>query len=284
MALVNGTAGAHLSLAPFFNVAAFSPSVVFAGLSLAVLGFLGFDAISTLAEETKAGTRAVGRATFIALAVAALLGIIQTYLASLFVLERTSFPPGEPTFAAFYDIANIIGGPWLKFLITVPSPFIAGMPGALAVQVATARLLFGMARDGQLPRALAHVNPRHKVPDRAVILVAAITLVLALLLVSQVDLLASMVNFGALTGFLMLHLSVMVQFMWRQKSKDWLRHLLAPLIGFLIIAYVLLNMASLAKLAGIAWLTVGIAGSALSSPAAQLSFQPRRSDDRHRSC
>jgi amino acid transporter len=54
-ALVQGTAGAHLSITPLFNAAAISPSVIFGALSL------GFDAISTLAEETKGGTTAVGK-------------------------------------------------------------------------------------------------------------------------------------------------------------------------------------------------------------------------------
>jgi len=67
-----------------------------------------------------------------------------------------------------------------------------------------------------------------------------------------------MVNFGALSGFLMLHLSVIVHFMWYQKSRDWLWHLLVPLIGFVIIAYVMFNMALAAKVAGIGWLVVGV--------------------------
>jgi amino acid transporter len=233
-------------------------NVAFAGVSIAVVNFLGFDAISTLAEEAKDHSRAVGRATLISLGVAAFLFVVQTYVASLFVLGRTAFPAGDATFGAFYDIANTIGGAWLKFLVTVPAVVFAGLPCALAAQVATARLLYGMARDAKLPRALAYVHPERKVPDRAVLLVAAVTLGLGLLLVNSFDLLTAVVNFGALTGFLMLHASVVAHFMWRQRSKDWLRHLLAPLTGFAVIAFVLVNMEPPAKIAGLAWLSVGI--------------------------
>ncbi len=115
-----------------------------------------------------------------------------------------------------------------------------------------------MARDGKLPRPLARVHPKRKVPDRAILFVAAINLVVGVVLADQLGLLVSMINFGALTGFLMLHLSVIVHFMWRQRSTQWIKHLLVPLIGFVIIAYVLLNMALPAKIAGIVWLFVGI--------------------------
>jgi amino acid transporter len=258
VALGRGTAGAHLSIEPFFEAQRISFPVVFAGLSLALVSFLGFDAISTLAEEAKDGSRAIGRATLISLSAAAFLFVVQTYVASLFVLGRTAFPAGDATFDAFYDIANTIGGAWLKFLVTVPAVVFAGIPAAVAAQVATARLLYGMARDGKLPRALAYVHPRRRVPDRSVLLVAAVTLALGLLLANSLDLLTAVVNFGALTGFLMLQASVVAHFMWRQKSKNWLHHLVVPLIGFAIIAYVLVNMAAPAKITGLVWLSVGI--------------------------
>ena len=218
-ALFYHVGGAHLSLAPFYNPAALTPSLIFGALSLAVLSFLGFDAISTLSEETKGGPNAVSRATMLSLCISAALFVAQTYLASLFVPGRTSFAPGDETDTAFYDIATMIGGYWLKFLLAVPAVLFAGIAGALTAQAATARLLYGMARDGQLPRLLAHVHPVRRVPDRAIFLIAAITLVLGLWLVNQLELLTSMVNFGALSGFLALHLSVMIHFMACRLSR-----------------------------------------------------------------
>ena len=54
--------------------------------------------------------------------------------------------------------------------------------------------------------------PGGKTPDRAILLTAAITVIVGIAMVDQLELLTSMVNFGALTGFLALHLSVMVYF------------------------------------------------------------------------
>ena len=257
-ALTRHVGGAQFSFVPLYNPKLLTPGLVFSALSLAVLSFLGFDAISTLSEETRGGPSAIARATIGTLCLVALLFMAQTWLAALFVPGRTQFPPGEATNAAFYDIAAMIGGYPLKFLIAVPYILLSSLANALAAQTATARLIFSMARDGKLPRALAHVHPVRKVPERAVFLVAAVTLVLGIWLVGELELLASMVSFGAMLSFLLLHASVVAHFMVRRKSRNWMRHLLAPSLGFVIIAYVLWNAEIPAKIAGGSWMTAGL--------------------------
>ncbi|HEY6579133.1 MAG TPA: APC family permease [Rhizomicrobium sp.] len=258
LGVVHHLAGAHASLAPFWRPGAVSPALIFGALSLAVLSFIGFDAVSTLSEESRDGAKAIACATMLSLCLAAALFIAQTWLASLFVLGRTAFPPGEPTNTAFYDIAALIGGYPFKFLLAVPCIFLSGIAGAVTAQAAAARLLFGMARDGELPRWLAHVDPGRKAPERAVFLIAGLTLVLGVLLVDQLALLTSMVSFGAIVGFLLLHISVVAHFMWRQKSSNWPRHLLAPVVGFAILACVLWNADNNAKIVGSCWLAAGL--------------------------
>lgn len=262
-ALAHGAGGAHVSFAPFYNPAELTPALIFGALSLAVLSFLGFDAISTLSEESRHGAPMIGRATLLSLCVAAALFIAQTWIASVFVLGKTTLPPGDATNAAFYDIAARVGGPGLKFLLAVPGIFLSSLAGAVAGQAATARVLFGMARDGQLPRALAYVDPKRKVPTRTLLLVAVVTLVTGIALVDRLELLTSMVSFGALLGFLMLQVSVVAHFVGREKSRNWLRYLVAPAIGFVIIGYVLWNAESNAKTAGAVWMAAGVVTFAL---------------------
>lgn len=251
-------ADAHLSMAPFLQPGRLSIGFVFAALSLAVLSFLGFDAISTLAEEAKGGGEAVGKATMLSLIVTAVLFIAQTYLLSLFVLGRAQFPAGTATDQAPYAITAVIGGPWLKFFVAIIGVVITGIPAALAPHAAVARLLYSMARDGKLPSVLAHVSASRNVPDAAILTVSAATLALMLLFFTHIETLTSMVNFGALTGFAMLHISVIAHFMLRQKSHAWGRHLLVPLVGFAIIAYVLWNMQATAQIVGLSWMAAGL--------------------------
>ncbi|MDQ0464351.1 amino acid transporter [Caulobacter ginsengisoli] len=256
--LQHGVAGAHLSWAPLWDSAKVTPALVFGALSFAALSFLGFDAISTLSEEAKGGARSVGWATILSLVLAATLFIGQTYLASLFVLGRDHFPPGDGTANAFLTVANIMGGPILQNVTAVLGLLLSALAGALAAQAATARLLYSMARDGKLPRFLAHVDARRKTPQRAVLLVAAITLLLGLAMVDHLQLIISLVNFGALFGFLTLHLSVVWYFLIRRRTGRWFAHLLSPALGFAVIAYVLYNADHLAKIAGLTWLAVGV--------------------------
>ncbi len=258
VALARGTAGAHLTVQPFYDGRRIAPAVVLGAVSIGVLNYLGFDAISTLAEETRGGVTLVGRATLLTLVVTAVLFIGQSYLASLFVLHQGAFGPGKPSYAAFYTIAGVIGGPWLKGVLSIAGVFLAGIASALTSQAAIARLLFSMARDGRLPRSFAHVDPRRQVPDRATLLVAGVTVGLILFFAHRLELLLTVVSFGAMTGFLFVHVSVIRHFLWRKASRDWLRHLLAPVIGFLIIGFVMFNMSANAQRLGLTWIAVGV--------------------------
>ena len=88
-------------------------------------------------------------------------------------------------------------------------------------------------------------------------MVSAISVVLVLFFVGQIGLISSLVNFGALFAFCLLHISVVWYYIGRKKSKNYLLHLVVPTLGFLIIGYVLFNADPLAKIGGIVWLAIG---------------------------
>ncbi|HXV01582.1 MAG TPA: APC family permease [Caulobacteraceae bacterium] len=259
VALAQGVDGAHISLRPFLDPKTVTPALIFGALPVAALSFLGFDAISTLSEEARGGPRAVGQATMLALIVAAVLFIAQTWLASLFVLNLERFAPGGPTNVAFYQIVHAVGGAPFKFVVSIFGVLFGGTAAALVSQAGAGRLIYSMARDRRLPHALARVDPRRKIPTRAILLVAAITLALGLALVSQLELLLTVVSFGALTGFLLLHVSVVVHFIGRRKSRRWVRHLVLPACGAVIIGYVLISAETHAKIVGLCWMGAGVA-------------------------
>ena len=258
IAVSRGVNGAHWSVVPFYNPEVFQPGLIFSALSVAVLSFLGFDAISTLAEETKGGARVVGRATMYALCLAAALFIVQTYIAALLVPGQTAFAGEAATNDAFYNLSGVVGGGTFKLVVALSATLAAAIANALVAQAATARLLYAMARDGQLPRFLAHIHPIRRVPERAVLFVSGVSLLLGLFFVGQIGLLSSLVNFGALFSFLMLHVAVVVYFVLRRRVRTFALHLVSPAIGFVIIAVVLANSDVHAKLGGTAWLAIGV--------------------------
>jgi amino acid transporter len=257
-AIVHGSHGAHWSTTPFFNPRVFSPSLVFSALSVAALSYLGFDAISTLSEEVRGGAKVVGRATLLALCLVALVFIVQTYLAALLVPGSTQFVGENATNDAFYQVAGIAGGSWLMSLCAIVVALSSAVANSLVAQAATSRLLFSMARDRTLPRFLAYVHPTRKVPERAVLLVAVVSLILGIFFVGQVDFLSTLVNFGALFGFLLLHISVAVHYLIKRRQRTFGMHLVVPLVGFVIIGYVLYNADVHAKIGGLIWLAIGV--------------------------
>ncbi|MCO7174872.1 APC family permease [Sporolactobacillus kofuensis] len=254
-AIVEHVNGATFTIKPLYNSSQFSLPTVMGAVSIAVLSFLGFDAISTLSEESKGGRKAVGRATIFSLIIVGVLFIIQTWVAALVFPNYNAFKNPD---TAFYQVAGIAGGNWLKVMTIVATAVSWGIADALVAQTAISRILYSMARDRKLPHILAKVHPKYKTPYISTLLVAIVSLVVTTIFSSQIGKLASVVNFGALTSFLILHLAVMNFYLRKKKSKQYFRYLVMPLIGFLIIGFVWWNLDSLAKTLGFSWLAIGI--------------------------
>jgi amino acid transporter len=259
-ALISGK-GAGFSWSPLFNADTFSWSVVFGAVSIAVLSFLGFDGISMLAEESREEARKIGRAMVGALLLAGTLFVVQTWVAALLIPDAAVLlADGDPEGTAFYDAARVAGGGWLASLTALATAIAWGFANSLVAQAATSRLLYAMARDRQMPRFLSRINERHKVPANATLLVAALSLVLGLYMASRDDgisLLSTLVNFGAMTAFLALHVAVVVHYVVRHGSRDWWRHVVVPVAGFLILLYVVINANIAAQVLGFVWLGIG---------------------------
>jgi amino acid transporter len=261
VALAQGK-GAGFSLRPLYDSGTFSWPLVFGAVSVAVLSFLGFDGISMLAEESRVEARRIGRSMVVALLLAGTLFIVQTWVAALLVPDSGKLlRDGDPEGTAFYDAARVAGGGWLAALTALATAIAWGFANSLVAQAATSRLLYAMARDRQMPRFLAKINPKHKVPANATFLVAAVSLALGIYMATRDDgisLLSTLVNFGAMTAFLALHVSVVVHYVVRRGSRDWLRHLVVPVVGFLILGYVVVNAKVAAQVLGFVWLGIGV--------------------------
>lgn len=253
-ALYAGAGAGRLTLRPFYDRQAFSLATVVGATSTAVLSFLGFDAISTLAEESAGERDAVARATILSLLLIGALFMLQTWIAT--DLARGMRFASLDT--AFYEVAQRAGGPGLRLVTIVANVIATAIANAMAAQAAVARILFAMARDGKLPAVLARVHPRYKTPYVSTLVVAGVSLLVGLLFATRADDLSRVVNFGALCSFVLLHIAVIRHQLLRSRSGDWLRHLLMPLAGLAIMLYVLYEMDRSAKLLGLCWIGIGL--------------------------
>jgi amino acid transporter len=87
---------------------------------------------------------------------------------------------------------------------------------------------------------------------------AVLSLAVALAMRDMLDELATIVNFGALSGFLLLHVSVIWHFGVQHRSRRWFVHWVAPSLGIIVVMAVFSGMSRLATLVGCAWLLVGV--------------------------
>jgi amino acid transporter len=247
---------------PLYNPNTFGWSLLLGATSVAVLSFLGFDGIAMLAEEAKGGSKAIGRAMAGALFVAGLLFIAQTWVAAILTPDpQALITNGDPAGTAFYTAAQVASGPWLATVCAVATAIAWGLPDSMVAQVAISRLLYAMARDKQLPAFLAKVSRKRNVPRNAIWLVAAVSLALGLYMNQRGDgiaLLSSLINFGALTAFLLLHLSVIVYHVIRKRSRNLVAHLLMPLVGATILGFVVWNANVAAQRLGFVWIGLGV--------------------------
>ena len=256
--------GNGFSFDAFYNSDTFSIGLVLGAVSIAVLSFLGFDGISMLAEENKEKATEIGRAMVGALMLAGALFIVQTWIGAMLVPSPDKLiADGDPAGTAFYAAAEVAGGVWLGKLTALATAIAWGFANALVAQAATSRLLYAMARDKQLPKFLAVVNKKSGSPVNATFVTGFISVALGLYMVTQredfgLTLITTLVNFGALTAFIVLHISVIVHHKIRGGSSDNWRHLVVPIMGIVLLGFVVIKANVAAQQVGLTWAGLGI--------------------------
>ncbi|WP_237773987.1 APC family permease [Actinosynnema sp. ALI-1.44] len=238
---------------PFTGVSGFEVTAVVGAVSVAVLSFLGFDAIASFAEENVGPSKVVGRATLFCLVLAGFLFVVQTYLGALLTPASPSGSSGQ----VFYEMLRTSIGPWLAVVVTAVKA-VGPAFSAMVAQAAVGRLLYSMARESRLPKQLAAVDNRTKTPWTAILFAAVLTLVVAVWAASRddgLDILVSIVDVGALAAFTLLHLSVIGYFRGRYRV---LAHLVVPILGAAVMVAVLALSSTTALIVGAIWFAVGI--------------------------
>jgi amino acid transporter len=260
MALMRGHGAGGLTFAPFYTPAGFEIGAIFAATSICINSFLGFDAISTLSEEVKGGDRRlVGRAIMGVLVISGTFFVVVAWVLGNLMRGLHIEDPS----AAAYEMTALTIGTWASIALAWGYATLIGFSNALPMQVGVARVLYAMGRDRQLPTILARVHPKYHTPYIGMIVTALISLVVAIAMRNRLDDLATTVNFGALSGFLLLHVSVLVRFGIRDRSRRWFAHWLSPLLGIAVVLGVFSGMGGLAIRLGFVWLAVGLVWGAV---------------------
>lgn len=229
-----------------------------AGISIAALNFLGFDGISTLAEETNRPEKNIGRGILIALGIIIVCFVAQTYIASLVQPDWQSWSPEHAENAWFYG-CQLVGGDLFMNLMLIINIVAIGIANIMNAQLAASRLLYSMGRDKVIPAIFGKVHPKYQTPWVGAIFIGAVALVLSLIL-TMADL-ATLVNFGALASFIMLNFAVFWFFFVREKKRrtvgDWVKYVVCPWLGIIILGYVFTGFDIMTYALGVSWFVIG---------------------------
>ncbi|MET3292062.1 APC family permease [Brevibacillus fluminis] len=245
--------GKLLSLQPFFTET-MDASTLLTGASILCFSFLGFDAVTTLTEETIDPKRNIPRGIFLVALIGGALFIVASYFTqSLFPdVSKLQNPEG-----ASPEIALYIGG-LLFQSVFLAAALTSTIASGIVSHVSASRLLYAMGRDNVLPaRFFAYVHPKFQTPLYNVFLIGLLSLTALWL-----DLLTatSFINFGALVAFTFVHLSVIAHYVVKQKERSLkavFQYIVSPLIGMSFILFLWYNLEPTSLYLGFAWSLIG---------------------------
>jgi len=253
--------GGIFSFQPFYDPKTFDVRTIWTATSYAALTYIGFDGVTTLAEDVENPKRNVMLATVSVCLFTGIVGGIEVFLGQRIWPDYSTFPNLE---TAFMDVTRRVGGPILfqaLGVVLILSCVGAGMTG----QVGAARLLFGMGRDNALPRRFfGYLDPKFNTPTRNIWLIGIVAYVGTLLISFEEA--GEILNFGAFLAFMGVNLATFWQFTIVPQSgrkRRLFSDAVMPLLGFLFCLWIWLGLKTPAKVVGGIWLLVGLTYSGI---------------------
>lgn len=255
---------------PFYNPQTFSFGALFSGTALVALTYVGFDGITTLAEDVKNPKRNILLAIIIVCLFTGIFSSIQMYLAQQSALtmwlENGVNPPvpfyeripAQHMETAFMSVCAQVGGALLFNAMTL-TMIVACLGSGMAGQLGAAKLLYGMGKDNVLPKKFfGYTDKKSNTPVLNLLLIGLLTVAGSLLLNYQKT--AELINFAALIAFMGVNLAAIRQLYFRSpvNERKLLQDLIVPAMGFLFCLWIWMNLPGTPKIVGGIWLLAGI--------------------------
>jgi amino acid transporter len=255
------------SARPFYNPGTFSVSSIGSATALAALTYIGFDGISTLSEEVHNPRRNVMIGMVLTCLITGIWSGAQIYLAQLSWPDWASFTAGLTDEAArnnaldtaIMTVAERIGGPLLDGLLSFIL-LLGSIGSGAAGQLGASRLLYGMGRDGVLPRKIfGHLDSKYFSPSFNIIIIGGLALLGALMLNYAET--ARLINFGAFFAFMGVNIASIREYFFKAREKSirgFLVDFLPAGTGFIFCLVIWLNLPLKTFLIGGSWMVAGI--------------------------
>jgi len=226
------------------------------GAAVVFFAYIGFDAVSTAAQEAKNPQRDMPIGILGSLAICTVLYILMS-LVMTGLAHYTELDVPHPVFVAIEKAGPALA--WLGGIINIGA--IAGLASVVLVMLmAQPRIFYSMARDGLLPAVFGKVHPRFKTPYITTIITGIVAAVVAGLF--PIGLLGELVSIGTLLAFVIVCGGII---MLRYKSPNLARPFRTPLVpvvpilGILICGYMMTSLPWATWERLIVWMVIGLA-------------------------
>jgi basic amino acid/polyamine antiporter, APA family len=236
-------------------------SGVLTGGSIIFFTYIGFDSVSTAAEEARNPRRDIPIGILLTLAVCTILYISVAVVLTGIVPWQSVLDDAAPVVNALKKIGDATGSNrihWTRLAVLFGA--MMGMISSLLVfQLGQARVWFAMSRDGLLPKMFGHVHKRFRTPDTATWIAGVVVGVPAGLL--DIGTLANLSNIGTLFAFVLVSIGVLI-LRYRDPGRHrGFRAPLGPVVPILSIVFCFLLMMGLEITTWIrffVWLVIGL--------------------------
>ena len=214
-----------------------------AGAAYIFFAYIGFDAVSTTAQEAKKPQRDLPIGIIVSLVVCTVLYIAVAGILTGMVPWR-EINIEAPIARAFMDRDLV----WASHLITAGA--LAGLTSVMLVMLlGQTRVLYAMANDGLLPRKFfASIHPKYRTPWKNTILVGLLAAIVGS--VTPIDDIGKMVNIGTLLAFVIVCIAIMIL---RKTNPGQARPFRTPWVPFIPIMGILFNGYMMYKLGWVNW-------------------------------
>jgi APA family basic amino acid/polyamine antiporter len=247
-------ATSHISAANYSPFAPYGINGVLTGAAIVFFAYIGFDAVTTAAEETDNPRRNIPLGIIGSAVIVMILYIVVSAVLTGVVPYTSLINNNAPISYAL----TVIGIPWGAALVSVGA--IAGLTSVLIVTLyGQTRIFFAMARDGLLPRVFAYVHPVYRTPVLITLITGSVTAIIAGFL--PLDIIVQLVNVGTLSAFFIVAVTVVVL---RRTEPDAPRTFRTPLVPFVPILCMLFCLGLISVLPVITllrfviWLVIGL--------------------------
>jgi len=237
----------HPFIPPNNGFGKFGMSGIFRAAGIIFFAYIGFDAVSTAAQEAKNPGKDMPIGILGSLAICTVLYILVAGVLTALVNYRYLNVP-DPLAIGI----DSTGVRWGSLLVKLGA--LMGLTSTIVVMLlGQSRVFFSMSRDGLLPGLFRAVHPRFRTPWISTLTVGLFVAVLAASL--PINVLAEMVSIGTLLAFVIVCAGVWII---RRRSPDLERPLRTPLVPLVPILGIITSLAMMLSLTGITWIRLGV--------------------------